>query len=217
MPGRNVIKQFEPDAAYHIYNRGVDKKIIFLDERDYAVFLSLLKYTIIQKDDQFDNSLVSEAQRYNFRRLNLAESVDLLAYCLMPNHFHLLVYQHSEDGITKMMRSVATAYSMYFNKRYKRSGALFQGRYKASRIHSDSYWQHISRYIHLNPLDVGDNYKSYPYGSFKAYSGEISVEWLNTDMILGNFSSVKEYVKFHDDYIPRRKELLDVKEMLANF
>jgi putative transposase len=217
MPSRNSIKQFEADSAYHIYNRGVDKRVIFCDQQDYAVFLSFLKHALSEdKGEMFDSSLISDAQRFNFRRLNLAESVDLLAFCLMPNHFHLLIYQHSQDGITKLMRSIATAYSIYFNKRYDRSGTLFQGRYKASRILNDSYWQHISRYIHLNALDVTRDYKSYPYGSFRYYIKAAKAEWVKPKIILDSFSGINEYEEFHDDYKEVRKELIDIKEMLAD-
>ena len=151
MPAKNSVKQFEPERMYHVYNRGVDKRTIFEDERDYAVFMSLLKSALLRSqdddEDPIDLSLLSEAQRFNMRRLNLAQELDLTAFCLMPNHFHLLLFQKSADGITRLMRSIGTAYSMYFNKRYERSGTLFQGRYKAKAIDSDAYWQHISRYI----------------------------------------------------------------------
>jgi len=205
---------------YHVYNRGVDKRIIFEDERDYAVFLSFLKYALTPINDkeieEEEIPLLSQAQRFNMRRLNLASEVELAAFCLMPNHFHLLLFQYTTDGITKLMRSIATGYSVYFNKRYTRSGTLFQGRYKAKPIDSDAYWQHISRYIHLNPVDLGEDYKQFPYSSYGFYSGKASAEWVKPSMILDGFKNVGEYEKFHDDYLPYRKELLDVKDMLAD-
>ncbi len=86
----------------------------------------------------------------------LMGEVQLLAYCLMPNYFHLLFYQVSEDGVTKFMRRLATAYSMYFNNRYNRVGALFQGRFRARLLPTDQYVGHVSRYIHLCPHDYVD-------------------------------------------------------------
>jgi putative transposase len=218
MPAKNAVKQFAPESMYHVYNRGVDKRIIFQDERDYVVFLSFLKYAFLPLEDTnkvVDTALLSEAQRFNLRRLNLANEVELAAFCLMPNHFHLLLYQHSSDGITKLMRSIATGYSLYFNKRYGRSGTLFQGRYKAIRINSDVYWQHISRYIHLNPLDRKADYRYYPYSSYRFHSGTAKAEWVKSELVLGNFSDAKQYEQFHDEYIPYRKELLGLKDMLA--
>lgn len=204
---------------YHVYNRGVEKRVIFLDERDYAVFLSFLKYALLPKsteEDEFDASLLSEAERFNMRRLNLSEDVKLTAFSLMPNHFHLLLFQNCSNGITRLMQSVATGYSVYFNKRYDRVGALFQGRYKAKEIDSDAYWQHISRYIHLNPLDLGVDYRDYPYSSFKLYMRGAHADWLDTSMILGAFRDRDQYRKFHEEYLPHHSELLDVKDMLAD-
>jgi putative transposase len=203
---------------YHVYNRGVEKRIIFLDERDYAVFLSFLKHALLPPDseDTFESSLISDAQRFNLRRQNLAQDVDLVAFCLMPNHFHLLLFQRTKDGITRLMRSVATGYSMYFNKRYERVGGLFQGRYKASHIASDAYWQHISRYIHLNALDLGKNFRDYPYSSYRFYSEQTQADWVKPDSITSAFANAKEYEQFLETYIPHRKELLDVKDLLAN-
>ncbi len=206
---------------YHVYNRGVDKRIIFADERDYAVFLSFLKYALLSdseksKKDEFDPSLLTEAQRFNLRREGLAEKVDLVSFCLMPNHFHLLLFQHSPDGITKLMRSIITGYSMYFNKRHKRVGSLFQGVYKASRINSDAYWWHVSRYIHLNPIDLGTDYKMYPYSSYRFFTNNAKAEWVKPDRVLGIFKNIAEYEKFVTEYIPHRNELLEIKDVLAN-
>jgi hypothetical protein len=105
---------------------------------------------------------------------------------------------------------------MYFNKRHKRSGTLFQGVYKAARINSDSYWQHISRYIHLNPLDLGKDYIEYPYSSFRFYIGKAHSDWLRPDKVASCFKSKSEYANFVKEYIPYRNELKELKEVLAN-
>lgn len=218
MPSKNTIKQFAPDQMYHLYNRGVDKRVIFLDQRDYAVFLSYLKYALlpeIQLDDK-DIENISSSQRFNLRRLNLHNRFDLVAFCLMPNHFHLLAYQHDESAITALMRSVATGYSMYFNKRYHRQGTLFQGRYKASLINSEAYWLHISRYIHLNPIELGVDYKYYDYSSYRAYSDQAEFLWLKTDWVLNSFKDTEEYEKFVKDYTDRRTSLKELDRELTD-
>lgn len=210
MPAKNAVKQFEPEAMYHVYNRGVDKRVIFQDEQDYAVFLDFLKYALSNRsesDEPFDPSSLSEAERFNFRRLGLADDLDLVAFCLMPNHFHLLAYQHSIEGITKLMRSVATGYSMYFNKKYDRSGTLFQGRYKASKIDSDSYWDHISRYIHLNPKDLGVDWRTYPKSSYRFYTGSAKADWVKPGLVLDSFKTIKQYELFVQQYEERHDEL----------
>jgi putative transposase len=221
MPSRNSVKSFEPESMYHVYNRGVDKRIIFKDERDYAVFLSFLKYALLSDDEikqvsLVDKNSISDSARFNLRREGLADKLELVSFCLMPNHFHLLLYQYDQEAITKLMRSIGTGYSMYFNKRYGRTGTLFQGVYKASRINSEGFWQHISRYIHLNPVDLGVDYETYTYSSYRNYIGTAKTDWLKPELVLGGFSKKSEYKKFVKDYLPYRKELKDIKELLAN-
>lgn len=143
-----------------------------------------------------------------------AGSVRLLAYCLMGNHFHLLLLQVERGAMASLMRSVMTSYSRYFNFKYKRSGALFESRYKASCVENDAYLQHISRYIHLNPR----YWKRYPYSSFKWYMASVQKqpEWLHTAPILDLFASQAAYAEFAADYIGQ-KEIMDaLKHELAN-
>lgn len=195
---------------YHVYNRGVDARKIFNDERDYAVFLSFIKYALLPHDEAvvtIDQERVSSAKRFNPRRINLSGELDLVAFCLMPTHFHLLLYQHSEDAITRFMRSIATGYSMYFNKRYQRVGTLFQGRYKASHIESQEYWLHISRYIHLNPSEIKKDYWEYDMSSHRAYLGRSTLKWLKPDKVLSCFDTVEDYKNFVDEYRVKRAEL----------
>jgi putative transposase len=204
MPSRNSIKEFSEDSYYHIYNRGVEKRIIFLDDQDYTVFLGLLKKYILGVDDFKKN-------RHKFEKLE--DKVDILAYCLMPNHFHLLVYQKDKDGITRLARKLMTSYAMYFNNRYNRVGGLFQGRYKASLINADSYLHHISRYIHMNPED----YMKWPYSSLPFYTDEKKSEWLKTGPILELFDNDKaKYLEFVKDYNESKQELSVLKWQLAN-
>jgi putative transposase len=220
MPAKNAVKQFEPNTMYHVYNRGVDKRVIFQDDQDYAVFLSFLKYALLtstedKAQNRIDSSLLSDAQRFNLRRLGLAGQLDLVSFCLMPNHFHLLLFQHSQDAITKLMRSIATGYSMYFNKRYDRSGTLFQGRYKASAVKTDSYWDHISRYIHLNPMDIGENWRTYPRSSYRVYAGKAQNDWLHPGYVLDTFSSRAQYDQYVAEYETKHTELKQLAKELG--
>jgi putative transposase len=149
-------ERFAIDNFYHIYNRGVEKRTIFLDERDYRRFVLYL-YFLNDKNFVINNFLRingggltspigGEKPREPF--------VDIVSWCLMPNHFHLLVKERLEGGASKFMQRLGTAYTMYFNLRYKRSGGLFQGTFKSRHIDRDAYFMHISRYIHLNPLEL---------------------------------------------------------------
>lgn len=205
MPSRNIVKEFEPNAYYHVYNRGVEKRTIFLDDNDYVVFLGLLKKYLIGK-------AARSANRHAFD--NLSEDVYLIAYCLMPNHFHLLFLQTEQAAITRLMRRVMTAYAMYFNHRYNRVGGLFQGRYKASRITTDAYLYHISRYIHMNPHD----YLAWPYSSLECYINDKQLAWLHPEYVLDLFDGAKQaYADFVHDYIENRFEIEIIKHQLANY
>lgn len=218
MPSRNAVKQFEPETMYHVYNRGVDSRKIFTDEYDYTVFLSFLKHALLPEDkvkQVISKEKLSNAKRFNPRRINLSQELELVAFCLMPTHFHLLLYQVTDDAITRFMRSTATGYSMYFNKRQHRKGTLLQGRYKASEIDSQAYWLHISRYIHLNPLDIRSDYLHYDKSSLRYYLGETKVEWLKPQRVLENFDSVDEYKRFVADYESRRSEFKELEKELG--
>jgi putative transposase len=191
MPSINSIKNYAPYSFYHVYNRGVEKRAIFHDDQDYAAFTKLLRKYL-------DPSYT--ASPGEIRRPSYAQSIQLLAYCLMPNHFHLLLYQlDDEKALEKLFRSLMTGYVMYFNQKYRRSGPLFQGRYKASLINSDSYLQHISRYIHLNPLDSKLPYKTYPYSSYSMYLNSSDQLFVKTKPILNLFNQ-QGYIDFVDEY-----------------
>lgn len=203
MPGRNVVKEYVADSYYHIYNRGVNKNNIFVDHKDRIVFIGLLK-----------RYLGDEVEKRPNREFypNYHGKIELLAFCLMNNHFHLFVYQESEIAIIELMKSISVAYSMYFNKRYKRVGAVFQQRYRAVRITSDSQLLHLSRYIHMNPK----NYESYEWSSLPYYLDQRSSSWLAPSRIIELFDTKKSYLEFLKEYESRREELSEFKEYLAN-
>lgn len=200
MPGKNLNKLYVADSFYHVYNRGLNKKDIFTDDDDYRIFLNLLKRSLGEKIQ----TNIKGREYPNFHN-----DLELLAYCLMPNHYHLLIKTKDDPKLLpELMRSVITAYVMYFNKRYKRNGRLFEQHYRGVRIDSDDYLWHISRYIHLNPLDVGEDYKTYPYSSIDYYIGSKKSSWVKPDDITLMFEEAGEdYEKFLEDYLDRRQEL----------
>ena len=203
MPVKNVIKNYAEDSYYHIYNRGVSKELIFVDEQDYVVFLGLLKRYLSE-----DNEKKLNRVKYP----NYKDNMDLIAYCLMPNHFHLFVYQREANAITNFVRSLSVSYSMYFNKKYRRQGSLFQQRYKAVDIKDDSQLIHITRYIHLNP----DKYRSYKWSSYHYYVDNETPKWLKPAAILSLFRDSEEYASFVSDYKSYRDDLKNIKESLID-
>src|SRR5450830_63642 len=125
MPTRNKVKQYGEDEYYHVYNRGVNKDLIFREDEDYWYFLRLFKRHL---------SPANDTDRYGRIVKKHHENIELVAFCLMPNHFHLLVYLKKSNGLVNLMRSIMTSYTMYFNKKYKRKGHLYQDVFLASRI-----------------------------------------------------------------------------------
>lgn len=176
-----------------------------MDQQDYGVFLSRLKRMLA------DPKTLEDDTDGRVRLKSFYGEIDLLAYCLMPNHYHLLLHQASENALAEFMRSLSTSYTMYFNERYERVGPLFQGRYKARIVDTDAYSLHISRYIHLNPIELRGGVEHYPYSSFRfLMQPEQKPEWLHVERVLMDHGeSAKKYHKFVMEYAnPERFEQL---------
>ena len=203
MPSKNVLKEWVPESYYHVYARGGSKQPIFLDAADYRYFTNLFPRYLSKKD-----VLSKVGTKYP----KYWREIQLNAYCLMRNHFHLLVFQEELPYLEKFMRSIMTSYSRYFNLRHKRTGSLFESRYKAVRIDDDSYLQHISRYIHLNPRYWENYYNS----SLKYYRDGAEPDWLTTRPILEIFDSRSDYMEFVTDYEEMRDTISELKYQLAD-
>lgn len=203
MPAKNSIKIPIKDGYYHVYNRGVNKQNIFENNQDYAVFLNYLKEALspntipINKVEVQVNGIAFLKPKRQPK--NFCNKLVLIAYVLMPNHFHLLIKQNEKDSMEKFMRSISTRYSMYFNKVYKRIGPLFQGVYKAVNIEDDNYLLHLSRYIHLNPKPLFSDLTK-AYSSYPEYLGVKNTVWLDPHPVLDFFenSTLPEVRKFNE-------------------
>lgn len=138
---------FTTDCYYHIYNRGVEKRVIFQDTKDYQRLLLSL--------EEFNNPEPGHiSTRPIYEATPRRKLVEILGYCLMPTHYHLLLKQINDTGITQFMHKLGTGYTMFFNKRWSHSGVIFESTFKAKIIENDDYLIHLSRYIHLNPLEI---------------------------------------------------------------
>lgn len=217
MPRKNSLKIYVEGGYYHLYNRGVEKRIIFLEDKDYKVFLHFLKKYLSPPEP--NGILLTATELTGFTPVrprvvqSLYGSVSLLAYCLMPNHFHFLVKQTVRDGITKLVNRIATNYGMYFNKKYERVGPLFQGVYKAVLIDNNEQLLHLSRYIHLNPLEGGvgglERLVDYNYSSYGDYLGLRRSDWVKVEEVISFFRSDKRligkddlsYQSFVEDFV----------------
>jgi putative transposase len=153
-------KNLVPNEYYHLYNRGNGKQEIFLDEEDYDRFIKLLYICNSKKEFKFKYSIIkSKINAFDFERGETL--VSILGWVLMPNHFHIILICHRSDlctekynPITEFMRKVSTAYVMYFNKKYARSGSLFEGKFKSRYIGEENYFNYIFSYVHLNPIKL---------------------------------------------------------------
>lgn len=144
--------KFVNGYLYHLYNRGVEKRDVFQKEKDYIRFIGdLYEFNDIKPSVLNIGRRLLEVRLLTVRVKPL---VEILAFCLMPNHYHLLVRQKEKDGITEFMRKLGTGYTNYFNLRYDRVGPLFQGKFKAVLLEKEAHLTHLPHYIHLNPLDL---------------------------------------------------------------
>lgn len=211
MPAKHTIRLFTEGGIYHIYNRGVNKTEIFLDDEDYKTFL----YYLFIYAAPLEKVLAKYPQlTIRIQKKNLAEEIEILAYCLMPNHFHMMMKQHTKNGVSRFMKQMANAYTRYFNQKYKRVGPLFQGRYKAALIETDEQLIHISRYIHLNPVIAGitSSVRNDRWTSFGNYISR-DKGLVKTDLVLSFFKSPKEYEVFVLDRIDYGKKLNRIKHL----
>lgn len=197
-------KQFGAAGYYHVYNRGNNKQDIFLDDEDRKCFLFRMREALYP---EFVTS----------RRKPLPEGAfTLLAYCLMPNHFHLLIRQNLSTPISQLIKKVCTGYSKYFNKKHERVGHVFQDQFKAIGISNDSYLLWVSAYIHQNPKVGGlaESLPEYPWSSYRDYLGLRSGKLCSTDLILGMVKNTQEYEKFVDDFFEKIKVKKDIQSLL---
>ncbi len=196
---RDVI--FANQHFYHIYNRGVDKRDIFMDEADCWRFVK----SLCLFNDSTREAEGSIAREECDLLASSEPFVRIHAFCLMPNHFHLLVEQVIDGGISMFMHRLCGGFTKYFNKRYERVGALFSGTFKGKQVDDDHYLQHLTRYIHLNPINllgipVGDNpinrLQDYRWSSYADYFGRKSYPFVETSFILNFFRDRNEFVEF---------------------
>lgn len=224
MPSKYSIRTYAENTIYHVYNRGVEKRKIFLDEQDYKVFLSYLKEYLSPPAKPEDvNKKVFRLRDRIFGAVprlpnNYFNQIDLLAYCLMPNHIHLLIKQNDDKySLREFIHSLLLRYSMYFNKKYNRVGSLFQGKYKAIIVVDEKYLLHLSRYIHINPLEYTKDLIN-AYSSYAEYLGIRNTTWIKPKLILNYFEnqkpipktkSINTYKNFVENYIKENSDLIN--------
>lgn len=197
------------EHIYHIYNRGVAKQPIFTEKRDFQRFLDTVNYY----QHKGPKPRFSYLRRKKFHQLDKSKKiVEILGYCLMPNHFHLLIKQIEEGGITEFARKFGDSYTKYYNIKHNRVGHLFQGEFKAVLVQTDDQLIHLLRYIHLNPIVAGltDDLINYPWSSHQEYLNKSEI-LCNIQPILPFFKTEQSYKKFLLDHLDYGKQLELIK------
>ncbi len=221
MPQKNSRKEYGAGGYYHVYNRGVEKRKIFLDEQDYKVFLGYMKFYL---DRSILQGLALQGVSPSKTPKNYHDQIELLAYCLMPNHFHFFVKQSTDRAIAEFMQSLMLKYVLYFNKKYKRVGGLFQSRYKTVLIDDETQFIYITKYIHRNPIDILParpglaGLVGYKYSSYGNYLGLFEQSWVKPEDLLAYFSktnsrnSYRAFVEESGDIERVYKEMIDLDD-----
>lgn len=210
-------KQFAQGGIYHIYNRGVGKMKIFLDNEDYEMFLSRLEENLFP--EKIDSSNFSWAEKR--RKLLSPNSFDLVSYCLMPNHFHLIIQQLSTVSLSSLLLKVCTSYAMYFNKKYERVGTLFQDQSKAVLIETNEQLLWTSFYVHKNPLEaeIVKELSDHKWNSYLEYAGLENRSLCKKGILIGQFNSRESFlVHFKESIISESKnyKLVGIQHLLID-
>lgn len=221
MPGRKV--PLVTNQFYHVLNRGIGSQPIFLNKRDSQRMWESVFYYQNQKPALSYSHflrLPTKQRAEFFERLQEQSNflVEIIALCFLPNHFHLLLKQIKDNGISLFMANLCNSYTRYFNTKNDRTGHLFQGKFKAVMIETDEQLLHISRYIHLNPYSsylVKDlkELSIYPYSSLSEYLGLSSTYFFQKKIILAQFKNISAYKKFVFDQADYQRSLQQIKHL----
>ncbi|MBU2595464.1 transposase [Patescibacteria group bacterium] len=210
------IRNFVNGKIYHLYNRGVAKQKIFGDSNDYQRLLDNFAYYLdIELKTRI--SMIKKEKLIKVLSANPKKPmISIISYCLMPNHFHLMVEQLKNGGTSQFMKDSLNSFARYFNTKYDRVGPIFQGRFKSVEIEDEDQLIHLSRYIHINPCiaNLVEKPKYYQWSSFKLFIKNKTTRLCNPEMILEIIGSPKKYKEFVQDYAEYAKKLLEIDNLL---
>jgi putative transposase len=210
------------DNFYHIFNRGVNRRQIFTNKRDYIRALNTLKFfNYVDYPIRYSKFLLlANGQRKEiWDRLDKSNTfTDIISFCLMPNQFHLLLKQNRDEGISKLLANFQISYTKYFNIKNDRVGSLLQGQFKAVKIDSEEQLLHVSRYVHLNPYSsaVIENIKDllkYEWSSLPEYAQNNQYDLCKNNILLNYFKNNTEYIDFVLNNADYQKDLENIKHL----
>jgi putative transposase len=219
--GNRDYKNFSKGSIYHIYNRGNNKEIIFRDEQDYRAFLFRLGLVFGIKKEDLNKSEITKSPKSRIRIEGLApENFKLHAFCLMPNHLHLLIEQCEDESISKLLLKVFTSFSKYINLKYKRVGHVFQDAFKATPIKTNPQLMLISSYIHMNPVKdfVVNKPEEYKWTSYNDFVFNRTNPLICKEFLIGTFGSKNNFINENKRLYERTlsKVPFDILDMWSN-
>jgi|SRR3989338_5194152 len=212
---------FANEQVYHVFNRGVEKRPIFTTKRDFLRAVETLKYyhfTDLPLRFSKFLDLSDDKKKELLKNLNDENVlVEIIAFCLMPNHFHFILKQKKNSGISKFISNFSNSYTKYFNTKQTRIGPLLQGLFKAVLVEDDEQLIHLSRYVHLNPVTAylikPEDLEDYTWSSYPEYLGLTVERFANSKEVLSFFKSLEEYKKFVLDQVEYAQELDRIKHL----
>lgn len=218
---RNLV--FADDEIYHVFNRGIERRPTFTTKTEFnRAMLALDLYRFSDLPIRLSKILTlpldEREQVIRNIRKESGKVVEIICFCLMPNHFHFLLRQKLETGISTFAANFTNSYTKYFNAKHERVGPLFQGLFKAVHIQSDEQLVHVSRYIHLNPVSSylieADELESYKWSSYPEYIGKASTNIADKEIVLNMFDSKEKYKEFVLAQVDYARELERIKHLI---
>lgn len=216
MPPRKII--FADGEYYHIYNRSAGGEQLFTKIRDNNRLLDLIDYyrfPVKLRFSKFHQLPNPKRNQYWNEVSKLPQLVMIFAFCLMPNHYHLVIKQLTEEGLRSFITNVQNSYARYYNTKYHRNGSLFQNPFKAVHIDSNEQFIHIVRYVHINPLTSylikREALTDYPWTSYKWYSDKENNRFIDREEIINHFGTIKRFQAFTNDNVDYQQKLAKIK------
>jgi len=208
---------------YHVFNRGIERRPVFTSKREYERMLTTLWFYRYAKPgatlSHYLNLPMPGKRIFEEALITKPMGVSLLAYCLMPNHFHYIVRQEQEGGIRHFLANVTNSHTKYFNLRRHRVGPLFQGTFKAVRVETDEQFLHLTRYVHLNPVKSFlirlNELEAYPWSSYKEYLSPVG-DGLCRMTVIRSLMSLKGYQTFVNDKADYAQNLESIKHLTVD-
>ncbi len=215
MPTRNIV--LANNQTYHIFSRSVRQMSIFTGVYDCSLFLDVIEY-YLQESPPVKFSKYRKQKSKFILSLDINFIVKIIAFCIMPTHFHFLLTQIRDYGIKKFAQRISNSYAHYYNKKNEQNGPLFENRFKAVRIINDEQLIHVSRYIHLNPLTayLVDDASKFKFSSYNHYLGKEILSFVHNELVMSKFSSAESYKSFVNDQKDYQRKLDYIKNLILD-